>query len=177
MRHLSSIVFGVLTACGLFVAPGSEAAGSRLTGYFAYRSGSERDDISIYITIPSQSNGKLSSILWLPIPMRMAPLRTEKVKAASNLTVYFAFLSKTASQTKGATHFDVAKDGYLLSIDIEDVQDSRCLAYYGKHILQRNQRSKHPTGLTMRSSERIETLPLRLALASDSRCRSCLVDL
>jgi hypothetical protein len=56
----ATLLCGVLMAWGSAGAVASEATMSRLTGHFAYVSGSEPDDIAIYITIRSEADGKFS---------------------------------------------------------------------------------------------------------------------
>lgn len=148
--QLASTLLFVLMACGSPGVVTSEAATSRLTGHFAYVSGSERDDIAIYITIRSEADGKFSLGLMAAHPDAHGAAPDGGGEGRIEHDGIFRFSYEDSFFNKRHGTFRRAKDGYLLSIDIKDVQDSRCLAYYGKHTLQRNPRHKHPRGLTRR---------------------------
>ena len=45
---------------------------------------------------------------------------------------------------KGTGTFRHTKKGYLLSIQVDHVEDSRCLVFYGEHTLQRGPQKKPP---------------------------------
>ena len=50
--------------------------------------------------------------------------------------------TRIAFSIKGTGTFRRTKKGYLLSIQIDHVEDSRCLVFYGEHTLQRDPQKK-----------------------------------
>ncbi len=69
---------------------------------------------------------------------------TEKARDASIPTGSCVSPTRIAFSTKGTGTFRRTKKGYLLSIQIDHVEDSRCLVFYGEHTLQRGPQKKPP---------------------------------
>ena len=115
---------------------------SDLTGDFVYESGSERDDVAIYVTVKAEGDGKFSLALMAAHPdgHGAAPDGDGEGRVDHDGVLRFPF--QDSFFNKGTGTFQRTKDGYVLSIHIADVQDARCLAYYGEHTLQRKPREK-----------------------------------
>lgn len=117
--QLASILLCVLTACGVPGAVASEAAANRLTGHFAYLSGSEPDDIAIYITIRSEDDGKFSLGLMAAHPDAHGAAPDGDGEGRIGHDGIFRFSYEDSFSNKGRGTFRRAKDGYLLSIAME----------------------------------------------------------
>lgn len=132
----------LLTPIAVFASIGIVLAGvsTDLTGDFAYESGSERHDVAIHVTIKAEGGGKFSLALMAAHPdgHGAAPDGDGEGRVDREGVLHFPY--EDSFSNKGTGKFQGTKDGYVLSIHITDVQDPRCLAYYGEHTLQRKPR-------------------------------------
>lgn len=132
----------LLASLALVVIPVVSGAGTDapLLGKFACKSGAERDSVSINITVTAESDGKLSLALTAAHPdgHGAAPDGEGDGRVDANGT--FRFTYEDSFFNKGDGTFRRAKNGYLLSIRIQDVRESRCLPFYGEHLFRRRSR-------------------------------------
>jgi hypothetical protein len=125
-------------------------ANAPLIGKFVCESGKERNDVAIYITVSAEPDGKLSLALTAAHPDGHGAAPDGDGEGRVDADGIFRFTYEDSFLNKGEGTFRRVKGGYLLSIHIQDVQDSRCLPFYGEHLFQRR---SHDKGLTMRCSE------------------------
>ncbi len=134
--HYMRLVLASLALVAILAVSGS-GADAPLFGKFACESGTERNDVAIYITVSAEPDGKLSLVLTAEHPdgHGAAPDGSGEGRVDAHGTLRFTY--EDSFSNKGDGTFRRAKGGYLLSIHIQDVQDSRCLPFYGEHLLQR----------------------------------------
>jgi hypothetical protein len=116
-----------------------------LVGEFADDTDSEPDSVVLSVTVKLQSDGTLSLTLMAGYPdgHGAAPDGSGEGHVDSSGILHFSY--EDSFSNKGDGTFRRTKKGYLLSIHISDVEDSRCLPFYGEHTLQRRSHKKGPT--------------------------------
>ena len=117
---------------------------SHFIGDFACESGTERYSVGIYITIAPESGGKLSMTLMAAHPDGHGAAPDGGGDGRVDANGIFRFTYEDSFFNKGRGTFRRTKRGYLLSIHIDDVQDSRCMPFYGEHLFQRRARKNWP---------------------------------
>jgi hypothetical protein len=137
-KLLVSIMFG---ACASLVLAG---AGSDLIGSFVHESGSDRDAVAISVTVEAEADGKFSLSLMAAHPDAHGAAPDGEGKGRIDPDGVLRFTYEDSFFNKGTGTFRHTKKGYLVSIEIEQVEDPRCLVFYGEHICQRVQRKKSP---------------------------------
>jgi hypothetical protein len=110
---------------------------SDLVGEFGSDTGSDRDSVVLSVSVTSQSNGKLSLSFMASHPdgHGAAPDGGGEGHVDSKGILHFNY--EDSFSNKGDGTFRRTGKGYLLSIHISDVQEPRCLPFYGEHTLQR----------------------------------------
>jgi len=131
----------VLAAC---VCTALLGAGPDLAGSFFHESGSGRDAVAISVTVEAEAEGKFSLSLMAAHPDAngAAPDGNGEGRVDHDGVLHFTYEDSFANKGKGT--FRRTGKGYLLSIQIDQVEDTRCLVFYGEHTLQRGPREKIP---------------------------------
>jgi hypothetical protein len=135
-KLLVSIMF---TACASVVLAG---AGSDLMGSFVHESGSDRDAVAISVTVEAEADGKFSLSLIAAHPDAHGAAPDGEGKGRIDPDGVLRFTYEDSFFNKGHGTFRHTSKGYLLSIQIDHVEDSRCLVFYGEHALQRDPRKR-----------------------------------
>jgi len=137
-KLLVSIMFA---ACASIVLAG---AGSDLMGSFVHESGSDRDAVAISITVEAGADGKISLSLMAAHPDAHGAAPDGDGEGRIDRDGVLRFTYEDSFFNKGTGTFRHTKKGYLLSIHVDHVEDSRCLVFYGEHTLQRGPQEKAP---------------------------------
>jgi len=137
-KLLVSIMFAACASVVLAVA------GSDLMGSFRHESGSERDAVAISVTVEAGASGKFSLSLMAAHPDAHGAAPDGEGEGRIDPDGVLRFTYEDSFYNKGTGTFRHAKTGYLLSIQIAQVEDSRCLVFYGEHTLQRGPPKKPP---------------------------------
>ena len=131
----------VLAACVRTVLAG---AGPDLAGSFVHESGSDRDAVAISVTVEAEADGKFSLSLMAAHPDAHGAAPDGGGEGRVDHDGVLRFTYEDSFSNKGTGTFRHTRKGYLLSIQIDQVEDSRCLVFYGEHTLQRGPRKKPP---------------------------------
>lgn len=129
----------VLIACVCGVLAG---AGPDLTGFFVHESGSDRDALAISVTVEAEADGKFSLSLMAAHPDAHGAAPDGGGEGRVDYDGVLRFTYEDSFSNKGTGTFRRTTKAYLLSIQIDHVEDSRCLVFYGEHTLQRDPRKK-----------------------------------
>jgi hypothetical protein len=118
-------------------------AGEDLLGEYTYRSGNGRDAVLISVTITREA-GELAFSLEAAHPDAhgAAPEGGGTGSLDPDGTLRFAY--EDSFSNKGTGTFKRTARGYALSIHIDEVNDPRCLPFYGDFTLQRTHKKKRP---------------------------------
>ena len=135
-KFLVSIMFA---SCSSVVLAG---AGSDLIGSFVHESGSDRDAVAISITVEAGADGKFSLSLMAAHPDAHGAAPDGNGQGRIDRYGVLRFTYEDSFFNKGTGTFRRTKKGYLLSIQVDQVEDSRCLVFYGEHTLQRSPQKK-----------------------------------
>lgn len=108
-----------------------------LIGVFSYDNGEDRESVAIQVEIRPAAEGKLSLELMAGHPDGHGAAPDGGGEGEVDREGVFRFSYEDSFSNKGTGTFRRTKKGYLLSIKIDDVQDSRCLVFYGEKTLQR----------------------------------------
>jgi hypothetical protein len=132
---------GLRIAASVFLFPSALLlASSRpdLVGEFAGDTGSGRDSVILSVSVKAESDHKLSLSLMASHPdgHGAAPDGAGEGRLDASGILHFTY--EDSFSNKGDGTFRRTKKGYLLSIHITDVQEPRCLPFYGEHTLQRH---------------------------------------
>jgi len=133
-----SIMFA--TCAGVVLA----GAGSDLIGSFGHESGSDRDAVAISVRVEAGAGGKLSLSLVAGHPDAHGAAPDGEGEGQIDPEGVLRFTYEDSFFNKGTGTFRRAKTGYLHSIQIDHVEDSRCHAFYVEHTLQRGPQKKPP---------------------------------
>ena len=131
----------MLAACASVVLAG---AGSDLMGSFVHESGSDRDAVAISVTVQAAADGKFSLSLMAAPPDAHGAAPDGNGEGRIDRDGILRFTYEDSFFNKGTGTFRRTKKGYLLSIQVDQVEDSRCLVFYGEHTLQRDPQTKPP---------------------------------
>ena len=137
-KLLVSIMFA---ACASVVLAG---AGSDLMGSFVHESGSDRDAVAISVTVEAGADGKFSLSLMAAHPDAHGAAPDGEGKGRIDPDGVLRFTYEDSFFNKGTGTFRRTNKGYLLSIQIDHVEDSRCLEFYGEHTFLRDPRKRPP---------------------------------
>ena len=129
----------MLAACASVVLAG---AGSDLVGSFVHESGSDRNAVAISVTVESGADGKFSLSLMAAHPDAHGAAPDGGGEGRVDHDGVLRFTYEDSFFNKGTGTFRRTTRAYLLSIQIDHVEDSRCLVFYGEHTLQRDPRKK-----------------------------------
>ena len=125
-----------------FASMALAGAGSDLTGSFVHKGGSDRDAVAISVTVEAGSAGKFLFSLTAAHPDAHGAAPDGDGEGRIDREGVLRFTYEDSFFNKGTGTFRRAKKGYLLSINIDHVEEPRCLAFYGEHTLQRETRTK-----------------------------------
>jgi hypothetical protein len=137
-KLLVSIMFA---ACARVVLAG---AGSDLMGSFVHESGSDRDAVAIFITIGAGADGKFSLSLTAAHPDAHGAAPDGNGEGRIDRDGVLRFTYEDNFSNKGNGTFRHTKKGYLLSVQVDHVEDNRCLVFYGEHTFLRDPRKRPP---------------------------------
>ena len=137
-KLLASIMFAV---CASVVLAG---AGSDLTGSFVHESGSDRDAVAISLTVEAGADSKFSLSLMAAHPDAHGAAPDGNGEGRIDRDEVLRFTYEDSFSNKGNGTFRHTKKGYLLSIQIDHVEDSRCVEFYGEHTFLRDPRKRPP---------------------------------
>ena len=129
----------VLAACVRTVLAG---AAPDLGGSFVHESGSDRDAVAISVTVEAEADGKFSLSLMAAHPDAHGAAPDGGGEGRVDHDGVLRFTYEDSFSNRGTGTFRRTKKAYLLSIQIDHVEDSRCLVFYGEHTLQRDPRKK-----------------------------------
>ena len=105
-----------------------------LTGDFACRN----DDVAISIKVSKGEGVSLYLTLTATHPDGHVAAPDGEGEGTVDSSGVFRFGYEDSFSNKGKGTLRKTKSGYLLSIQIEDVGEPRCLPFYAEHLLQRN---------------------------------------
>lgn len=128
---------GLLTAVLILAGALFALAEPDLTGVFSYDDGEDQESVAIQVTIRPATEGKLSLELMAGHPDGHGAAPDGGGEGEVDRAGVFRFTYEDSFSNKGTGTFRRTRKGYLLSIKIDDVQDSRCLVFYGDKTLQR----------------------------------------
>ena len=119
-------------------------AGSDLTGSFVHRDGSDRDAVAIFVTVEAKADGKFLFSLTAAHPDAHGAAPDGEGEGRIDRDGVLRFTYEDSFSNKGTGTFRRAKKGYLLTVQIDQVEESRCLVFYGEHTFQRDPQKKSP---------------------------------
>jgi hypothetical protein len=131
----------MFAACASVVLAG---AGSDLMGSFLHESGSDRDAVSISISVEAGADGKFSLSLMAAHPDAHGAAPDGSGEGRIDRDGVLRFTYEDSFFNKGTGTFRRTNKGYLLSIQIDHVEDSRCLEFYREHTFLRDPRKRRP---------------------------------
>ena len=142
LRFITLASLLLLVACTTSTKPqqakgrDTAPAGSSLVGNYTFSSGSAPQDVQLAVSI--SASGDIHSFdfqAWHPDAHGAAPdgSGTGRVDASG----IFHFSYEDSFYNRGFGSFRRSQTGYQLSIDIDNVSDSRCMMFYGDFTLQR----------------------------------------
>jgi hypothetical protein len=119
-------------------------AGDELLGEYTYRSGNGRNDVIISVTIAREA-GELTFSFEAAHPDAhgAAPEGGGTGTLDPDGTLRFGY--EDSFSNKGTGTFKRTSRGYALSIHIDEVNDPRCMPFYGDFTLQRIHKKKRPS--------------------------------
>lgn len=115
-------------------------AGSDLTGSFVHKGGSDRDAVAISVTVEAKADGKFLFSLMAAHPDAHGAAPDGEGEGRVDRDGVLRFSYEDSFSNKGTGTFRQTKEGYLLSVQIAQVEEPRCLVFYGDHIFQRDTR-------------------------------------
>ncbi len=113
-----------------------------LTGSYVHKSGSDREAISISVTVEAKADGKFMFSLMAAHPDAHGAAPDGEGEGSIDRDGVFHFTFEDSFSNKGTGTFRRTRKGYLLSIRIDQVKEPRCLEFYGEHVFQRDPRKK-----------------------------------
>ena len=131
----------VLAACVCTVLAG---AGPDLAGSFVHESGSDRDAVAISVTVEAEADGKFSLSLMAAHPDAHGAAPDGGGEGRVDHDGVLRFTYEDSFSNKGTGTFRRTKKAYLLSINIDHIEDPRCLVFYGEHTFKSAPRKNLP---------------------------------
>lgn len=148
MKRFSTIILALLVTVGMIAPALAQPRGRRdgsLAGYFTYEcpDSDGRDGVLLDAEIGTGAGGKLAFGMTAGHPdgHGAAPDGSGEGKVGSDGVLHFSFEDSFFNRGTG-TFQRVGPGRYRLEITITQVKDSRCLAYYGAHVLKRDTKYK-----------------------------------
>jgi hypothetical protein len=119
-------------------------AGPDLAGSFVHESGSDRNAVAISLTVEAEADGKFSLSLMAAHPDAHGAAPDGGGEGRIDHDGVLRFTYEDSFSNKGTGTFRRTKKAYLLSINIDHIEDPRCLVFYGEHIFQSAPRKNAP---------------------------------